>query len=131
MNDGKDVWTAMREIALPDELAVGEAYGRLDWSARAIWESYAGWFHQHSTLDLYGRGFVLVRFGQAAPEDQKLVEAANARGVPIHVEAIDNAEAAAIYETRLVLVRPDGHVAWRGNDAPNDALAVIDRARGA
>ena len=21
---------------------------------RAIWESYAGWFHQHSTLDLYG-----------------------------------------------------------------------------
>jgi alkyl sulfatase BDS1-like metallo-beta-lactamase superfamily hydrolase len=54
MNDGKDVWTAMREIALPDDLAVGEAYGRLDWSARAFWESYAGWFHQHSTLDLYG-----------------------------------------------------------------------------
>lgn len=54
MNDGKDVWTAMREIALPDDLAVGEAYGRLDWSTRAIWESYAGWFHQHSTLDLYG-----------------------------------------------------------------------------
>jgi len=54
MNDGKDVWTAMREITLPDDLAVGEAYGRLDWSARAIWESYAGWFHQHSTLDLYG-----------------------------------------------------------------------------
>jgi alkyl sulfatase BDS1-like metallo-beta-lactamase superfamily hydrolase len=54
MNDGKDVWTAMREIALPDHLSVGEAYGRLDWSARAIWESYAGWFHQHSTLDLYG-----------------------------------------------------------------------------
>jgi len=21
---------------------------------RAIWETYAGWFHQHSTLDLYG-----------------------------------------------------------------------------
>lgn len=54
MNDGKDVWTAMREITLPDHLALGEAYGRVDWSARAIWESYAGWFHQHSTLDLYG-----------------------------------------------------------------------------
>jgi glyoxylase-like metal-dependent hydrolase (beta-lactamase superfamily II) len=54
MNAGKDVWTAMREIALPEHLSVGEAYGRLDWSARAIWESYAGWFHQHSTLDLYG-----------------------------------------------------------------------------
>lgn len=54
MNDGKDVWAAMNEITLPEELSVGEAYGRVDWSVRAIWESYAGWFHQHSTLDLYG-----------------------------------------------------------------------------
>lgn len=54
MNDGKDVWTAMREIRLPDELAPGQAYGRVDWDVRAIWETYAGWFHQHSTLDLYG-----------------------------------------------------------------------------
>ena len=23
-------------------------------TVRAIWETYAGWFHQHSTLDLYG-----------------------------------------------------------------------------
>ena len=54
MNDGRDVWTAMREIALPEHLELGEAYGRVDWSVRAIWETYAGWFHQHSTLDLYG-----------------------------------------------------------------------------
>jgi hypothetical protein len=50
--------------------------------------------------------------------------------VPFKVETIDNREAAAIYETRLVLVRPDGHVAWRGNDAPDDPMAVIDRIRG-
>jgi glyoxylase-like metal-dependent hydrolase (beta-lactamase superfamily II) len=54
MNDGRDVWTAMREITLPESLSLGEAYGRVDWSVRAIWETYAGWFHQHSTLDLYG-----------------------------------------------------------------------------
>jgi hypothetical protein len=81
-------------------------------------------------LDLYGRGFVLARFGQETPEDQAIVEAAKARGVPFKVETIDNREAAAIYETRLVLVRPDGHVAWRGNDAPDDPMAVIDRIRG-
>ena len=23
---------------------------------RAIWETYSGWFHQHSTLELYGAG---------------------------------------------------------------------------
>jgi hypothetical protein len=30
-----------------------------------------------------------------------------------------------------VLVRPDGHVAWRGDEAPTDATTVIDRVRGA
>ena len=54
MNAGKDVWTAIHEIRLPEDLAVGEAYGRVDWSIRAIWETYAGWFHQHSTLELFG-----------------------------------------------------------------------------
>jgi len=30
-----------------------------------------------------------------------------------------------------VLVRPDGHVAWRGDAAPADPVALIDRIRGA
>ena len=42
------------EIRLPEALDLGEAYGRVDWSVRAIWETYAGWIHQHSTLELYG-----------------------------------------------------------------------------
>jgi alkyl sulfatase BDS1-like metallo-beta-lactamase superfamily hydrolase len=53
MNRGASVWEAMRAIRLPDELETGQAYGRVDWGVRAIWEGYAGWFHQHSTLELY------------------------------------------------------------------------------
>ncbi len=53
MNAGKDVWTLMREIALPAELEVGQGYGKISWSVRAIWENYAGWFHHHSTTELY------------------------------------------------------------------------------
>jgi alkyl sulfatase BDS1-like metallo-beta-lactamase superfamily hydrolase len=53
MNAGKDVFTLMREIRLPPELEVGEGYGRVSWSVRAIWEGYAGWFHQRSTTELY------------------------------------------------------------------------------
>ena len=44
MNDGKDVFTLMREIKLPSELNVGEAYGKVDWSIRGIYEGYVGWF---------------------------------------------------------------------------------------
>jgi hypothetical protein len=28
-------------------------------------------------------------------------------------------------------VRPDGHVAWRGDSEPTDAFAMIDTVRGA
>ena len=44
MNQGKDVFTLMREIHLPAKLDVGESYGKLTWSVRGIYEGYAGWF---------------------------------------------------------------------------------------
>lgn len=44
MNEGRDVFTLMREIQLPPELDVGEAYGAVAWSVRGIYEGYAGWF---------------------------------------------------------------------------------------
>ncbi len=53
MNEGKDVHTLMAEIELPPELEVGQGYGKVSWSVRAIWEAYAGWFHHESTTELY------------------------------------------------------------------------------
>ncbi len=53
------------------------------------------------------------------------------RGVPLAVHALDDPAIAALYERRLVLVRPDGHVAWRGDAAPADAAALADTVRGA
>ena len=82
-----------------------------------------------SLLDLFGRGFVLLKFGEA--ETVALEQAARARRVPLTVIDLDEPEAAALYQRRLVLVRPDGHVAWRGDAVAADANALIDRARGA
>jgi hypothetical protein len=84
-----------------------------------------------STLDLFGRGFVLARLGEDAPDGSAIAAAAKQRGVPLRTVTIVGQEAADIYERSLVLVRPDGHVAWRGDREPADALAVIDRVRGA
>jgi len=53
MNRGKDIHTLMREIELPPELEVGQGYGKVSWSVRAIWENYAGWFHHSSTTELF------------------------------------------------------------------------------
>jgi 2-polyprenyl-6-methoxyphenol hydroxylase-like FAD-dependent oxidoreductase len=84
-----------------------------------------------STLDLFGGGFVLVRFGSRGANLAPLTAAACAHGVPLEVVDIDDADAAAIYEKPLVLVRPDGHVAWRGDALPDDAVALVDHVRGA
>src|SRR5205814_8031650 len=53
MNEGKDVFTLMREIRLPPTLDVGESYGKLTWSVRGIYEGYAGWFDGNPST-MYG-----------------------------------------------------------------------------
>jgi hypothetical protein len=56
---------------------------------------------------------------------------AKVRGVPLRVHRIEHQGAAKLYERPLVLVRPDGHVAWRGDRQPVEFMAVIDVIRGA
>jgi 2-polyprenyl-6-methoxyphenol hydroxylase-like FAD-dependent oxidoreductase len=109
--------------APPDEPATYTQTARPGHRAPHAWLSPG-----QSTLDLFGRGFVLMRFGGAA--GAALVDAAAACGVPLRVCDVENEEAAALYERRLVLVRPDGHVAWRGDEV-SDAARVIDTVRGA
>ena len=84
-----------------------------------------------STLDLFGEGFTLVVLGPAEQEVSPLVAAAQARRMPLRPERIARADLAELYGARLVLVRPDGHVAWRGQELPRDPGALLDVARGA
>jgi 2-polyprenyl-6-methoxyphenol hydroxylase-like FAD-dependent oxidoreductase len=84
-----------------------------------------------STIDLFGKDFVLLQFGGAASSPAPIETAFRQRGVPLRVETIANPEIAGLYERALVLVRPDGHVAWRGDAPPADPLALADTVRGA
>ena len=86
-----------------------------------------------STLDLFGSGFVLLDFEATSRDRDQLVAAASRMGVPLSHVRLDHPEARRLYERRLVLVRPDGHVAWRGDAEPDiqEMLHVIDIARGA
>ncbi|MGH6769626.1 MAG: FAD-dependent monooxygenase [Xanthobacteraceae bacterium] len=84
-----------------------------------------------SILDLFGHGFVLLRFGPDAPEGSALESAAAKAGVPLKAVAIAEPHVQQLYGRRLVLVRPDGHVAWRGDQMPADGNLVIEAIRGA
>lgn len=53
MNEGKDMDTLATEISLPGQYAnlpyLGEYYGTVDWTVRAIFTAYAGWFDGNPT----------------------------------------------------------------------------------
>lgn len=83
-----------------------------------------------STIDLFGHGFVLLRFGASLEDAEPLIRAARAVGMPMTTVGITDPAIAALYERKMVLVRPDGHVAWRG-DAIENAEGVVDAVRGA
>jgi hypothetical protein len=82
-----------------------------------------------STLDLFGKSFVLLAFTERSTSG--FTAAAQQAGVPLEVIGIDDKQVREIYERDFVLVRPDGHVAWRGNEIPEHTRAVIDKVRGA
>ena len=77
-----------------------------------------------AVIDLFGPGFTLLRLGPDAPDAEALIAAARDRDVPLHVHHVTELDVVDLYDRRLVLVRPDGHVAWRGDEAPRDAMEI-------
>jgi 2-polyprenyl-6-methoxyphenol hydroxylase-like FAD-dependent oxidoreductase len=82
-------------------------------------------------LDVLGPGFTLLNFGTNEGALEGLAKAAADAGVPLKVVAVNDSETGALYGARLVLVRTDQHVAWRGESSPVDPKEVIDHVRGA
>jgi len=82
-----------------------------------------------SLYDAMGPEFTLLRLDPAI-EVAALERAARDRKVPLTVIDVAPSATADIPFSRLVLSRPDQHVAWRGDNLPSDPLALIDHVRG-
>jgi hypothetical protein len=85
---------------------------------------------RRSLYDAFGPGYNLLRLDPAA-RVAGLVQAAAARRVPLTVIDVEAGEARDLYRHKLVLVRPDQHVAWRGDGEPAAPLDLVDLVRGA
>ncbi|HTN72503.1 MAG TPA: FAD-dependent monooxygenase [Methylomirabilota bacterium] len=90
------------------------------------------WLHdKRSTLDLFGKAFTLLILASKGADTSAFTTAARKVGLPLDVIALDEPQVREVYERPLVLVRPDGHVAWRGDTVPSDVAEIINRVRGA
>ena len=83
-----------------------------------------------SLYDALGDGFALLRF-ESSVSVSGIVDAAARRGLPLAVLDLDGPNARALYARKLVLVRPDRHVAWRGDAEPAGPMELVDLVRGA
>ncbi len=83
-----------------------------------------------SLYDAMGRDYTLLRLDPTV-RVAGIVAAAAQRGLPLEVLDVRSREAPKLYRHKLVLVRPDQHVAWRGDAEPANPLDLIDLVRGA
>ncbi len=47
INEGKDVYTLMKEIKLPEKFNIGQYFGKVEWTVRGIYQEYVGWFDEN------------------------------------------------------------------------------------
>lgn len=80
-----------------------------------------------SLYDLFGPGFTLLAMADADEADIAAAGAGAERlGMPLTVLRLPDPALTELYGARLALVRPDQHVAWRGDAWPDaDILAIV------
>jgi hypothetical protein len=59
-----------------------------------------------------------------------LQEAASGRNIPLRVDSYSDVEVRELYPKNFTLIRPDGHVAWRGDAFEHTPDAVLNIVTG-
>lgn len=82
-----------------------------------------------SLFDRFGIGFTLLRLGKTPPGGAAFAAAAQAANIPLTTVDVPDTAARDLYACDLCLIRPDQHVAWRGNKI-DDAAKILARVTG-
>jgi 2-polyprenyl-6-methoxyphenol hydroxylase-like FAD-dependent oxidoreductase len=75
-------------------------------------------------------GYTLLRLGGTRVDSSGLEKAMRAAGAPFSLLEMPDEPAREVYGCDLILLRPDMHVVWRGNRAPEDAGEIAATATG-
>ena len=80
--------------------------------------------------DRVGDGFTILKLGNTKADANPLAEALRARGAPVTVVEITDRVAREVYDSELLLLRPDLHIIWRGLQPPEDPQWIAKVATG-
>ena len=117
-------------IVYSDGDAPPDLFDRYEESASPGMRAPHLWCHDGSSLfDHFGFHFTLLVAGAGRDTSVGFVESASKRGIPLQVLHCDDLEISRKYDSDLILIRPDQHVAWRGN-ATVCTDEVFERALG-
>ena len=83
-----------------------------------------------SLFDRLGPWFTLLRLGEGAPNGTNLEQAALDLKIPLMILSIEEKKIQELYEVPLTLIRPDQHVAWRGDAPPKNAADLLKKVIG-
>lgn len=85
-----------------------------------------------SLYDHFGKGFsLLVTDKEGLHEAQEVVAQSARLAIPLQVVVPSDDRLRDRYAARFALIRPDQHVAWRGDTLPSDTATLLDHIRGA
>ena len=122
--DSPIVWRESGEAPDPDKAE----YVPTTWpGARLphVWLDDGTALHDH-----LGLGYTLLRLGNTRRNTSALEKSFAQLGAPLEILAVGSERARDLYGYDLLLVRPDLHIAWRGNNLPNDAHTIAEVAVG-
>lgn len=89
------------------------------------------WLDDGTALhDHLGLGYTLLRLGNTRTNTSALEKLFVQLGAPLETLAVGSERARELYGYDLLLVRPDLHIVWRGNNLPNDAHPIAEVAVG-
>jgi 2-polyprenyl-6-methoxyphenol hydroxylase-like FAD-dependent oxidoreductase len=89
------------------------------------------WLNDGAAMqDRIPNGYCILKLGGTEADARGLEHAIRARGAPVTVLEVPDRIAREIYGHDLILLRPDLHVVWRGNAAPDDVARVAAIATG-
>jgi 2-polyprenyl-6-methoxyphenol hydroxylase-like FAD-dependent oxidoreductase len=80
--------------------------------------------------DRIGDGYTILKLGNTRADVRPLESGFRTRNAPIDVLEVSDRIARDVYGFDIILIRPDMHIVWRGNQLPNDAVDIANTAMG-